>query len=83
MITAVPDTELEYVYLEEVRRIFGSDSPVGNLGMSSHGIRARYSGFEALTITPFALLLDYNANSQSGLDTAVITPRNESNVCSF
>ncbi len=68
-ITAVPDTELEYVYLEEVRRIFGSDSTVGNLGMSSHGIRARYSGFEALTITPFALLLDYNANSQSGLDT--------------
>ncbi len=70
VLTVVPDTELEYAYLDEVRRIFGSDSTVGNLGMSSHGIRARYSGFEALTITPFALLLDYNANSQSGLDTA-------------
>jgi hypothetical protein len=65
-VTALPDTELEYLYLDEVRRIFGSDSAVGHLGMSSHGMRARYGGFEALTITPFALLLDYDAGSQSG-----------------
>lgn len=69
VVTAIPDTELEYVYLEEVRRIFGRDSPVGNLGLDSHGIRARYSGFAPLGITPFALLLDYDAASQAGLDS--------------
>ena len=69
LITAVPDTEFEYVYLEEARRIFGSDSRVGRLGLSSHGIRAQYRGFEPLAVTPFALLLDFDSNGQSGLDS--------------
>jgi hypothetical protein len=61
VITALPDTALEYVYFEEVQRIFGTDSPIGDLGLDGHGIRVQYSGFEPLTITPFALLLDYDA----------------------
>jgi hypothetical protein len=69
LVTAIPDTALEYVYLEEVHRIFGDGSPVGDLGLDSHGIRAQYSGFEPLTITPFVLLLDYDAGSQAGLDS--------------
>jgi hypothetical protein len=69
IVTALPDTALEYVYLEEVRRIFGTDSPVGEFGLNSHGIRAQYSGFEPVTITPFALLLDYDPSSQAGLDS--------------
>jgi hypothetical protein len=68
-VTAIPDTTLEYVYLEEVRRIFGTDSPVGDFNMSSHGFRAQYRGFEPVTITPFGLLLDYDSSSQAGLDS--------------
>lgn len=68
-VTAIPDATLEYVYLEEVRRIFGDDSPVGHLGLQTHGVRAQYNGFAPVTITPFALLLDYNADSQAGLDS--------------
>ena len=69
VVTAIPDTALEYVYLDEVHRIFGTDSPAGDLEMSGHGLRLQYSGFEPLTITPFALLLDYDAASQAGLDS--------------
>ena len=68
-VTAIPNTALEYVYLEEVHRIFGGDSPVGDLDLNGHGFRAQYSGFEPLTITPFVLLLDYDAGSQANLDS--------------
>lgn len=68
-VSAIPNTELEYVYLDEVRRIFGTDSPQGDFGLSSHGIRGQFTGFDAVTITPFALLLDYDPSSQAGLDS--------------
>jgi hypothetical protein len=68
-VTAIPDTTLEYVYLEEVHRVFGTDSPVGDFNLNSHGFRAQYHGFEPVTITPFALLLDYDSSSQDGLDS--------------
>ena len=54
-----PELELEYDYLEEVHRIFGTDSDVGELEMSSHGARIHYRPFAELTVTPFALLLDF------------------------
>lgn len=69
VVTALPDTALEYVYFEEVHRIFGTDSPVGDLGLEGHGIRLQYSGFEPVTITPFALLLDYDAPTPPASDT--------------
>lgn len=69
VVSAIPDTAVEYVYLQEVHRIFGTDSPVGNLTLNSHGLRVSYSGLDALTITPFALLLDYDATSQAGQDS--------------
>lgn len=68
-VTAIPKTELEYVYLDEVHRIFGTDSPNGDFGMESHGIRAQFQPFDALTLTPFALLLDYDSGTQAGLDS--------------
>ena len=68
-VTAIPDLVLEYAYLDEVHRIFGTDSPVGDLGLDAHGFRAKYTGLDFLSITPFALLLDYNAGSQAGLDS--------------
>lgn len=69
VISGIPDTALEYVYLAQANRIFGTDSTAGELDLDSHGIRVAYSGFEALAITPFALLLDYEATSQAGLDS--------------
>jgi hypothetical protein len=69
IVKAIPDTELEYVYLKEARRIFGTDSDVGDPGLDSHGMRVSYSGLKPLTITPFALLLDYDSKSQAGLDS--------------
>ncbi len=69
VVTAIPDTALEYAYLEEVHRIYGTDSPIGDLELNVYGLRLQYSGFEPLTITPLALLLDYDAASQAGLDS--------------
>jgi len=68
-VLAIDDVALEYDYLEEVHRIFGSDSPVGSLGLHTQGFRGQYTGFEIATITPFVLLLDYDAASQAGLDS--------------
>ena len=62
---ALPDTELEYAYFEEVHRIFGTDSTVGELKMNTHAIRAKYTGFSVATVVPFALLLDYDRLDQA------------------
>jgi len=70
IVTAVPDTEIEYVYLNEVQRIFGTDSAVGELDLDGHGVRLLYSGIPGVTIVPFALLLDYQSPAQAGLDLA-------------
>ena len=64
--TALPDSTIEYVYLKQVNRIFGTDSDVGELDMNSHGVRGQFRGIEGLTITPFALVLDYDRLSQAG-----------------
>ena len=69
-VTAIADTVLEYTYLNEVQRIFGTDSDVGELGLDGHGLRAQYTGIEGVKITPFALWLDYDDASQAGLDSA-------------
>ncbi len=52
-----------------VQSLGGGDSSTGHLGLKGHGIRAQYSGFGPVTITPFALLLDYNSEGQAGLDS--------------
>ena len=70
--TYLPDTDIGYTYLEEAHRIFGRDSAVGRLEMSSHAIRVQYSGLDLLTVTPFALLLDYDLASQDGNSSATL-----------
>lgn len=63
---AVPDTELEYTFLEEVHRIFGRRNAAGRLRSDSHGFRLKYTGLKFAAITPFALLLDYDLGTQAG-----------------
>lgn len=62
--TALDNFEFEYLYIEEVHRIFGEESGVGRFEMNSHALRAQYSGLDFVTITPFALLLDYDRRTQ-------------------
>ena len=70
VLTALPDTEIDYSYLAEVHRIFGSRSFAGTMGMSSHGIRARYDGLGFVAVVPFALLLDYDRSDQAANSSA-------------
>ncbi|HSA81281.1 MAG TPA: hypothetical protein VLE23_10695, partial [Geminicoccaceae bacterium] len=65
----IPQIELEYVYFDEVRRIFGDDSDVGSFDMNAHGIRSRLSGVPFVNLKPFALLLDFE-NDAPGLSSA-------------
>jgi hypothetical protein len=55
----IPQTELEYFYFDQVNRVFGEDSDVGSFDMNSHGIHAHLSALPYVTLSPFALLLDF------------------------
>ncbi len=66
---SVPDTELEYVFMTKVHRIFGDVSEAGNHNMSSHLMHAAYKGFDLATITARILLLDYERTEQFGLSS--------------
>lgn len=68
--TLVPYTEIDYSYLEEVHRIFGSDSPTGDLDLDTHAIRLKYTGLRFATVIPFALLLDYDRGDQAANSSA-------------
>ena len=70
--TVLPDTDIGYTYLEEVHRIFGRDSAVGRLEMNSHAVRVQYTGLDFVTVTPFALLLDYDLASQDRNSSATL-----------
>jgi len=57
---SLPDTALEYIYINKVHTIFGADSNNGFEQMNSHLAHAAYSGFDIGTITGYALMLDYD-----------------------
>jgi len=62
--------EVEYVYLDQVNRVFGTDSAAGRLGLRSHGLRAQHRDIAGHVVTPFALLLDYTSQARTGDDRA-------------
>ncbi len=66
---SLPDTELEYVFIDKVNRIFGDVSDAGNFDTSSHHLRAAYKGFDFGTIIAYAHLLDFDRRAQFGLST--------------
>ncbi|MDP6816137.1 MAG: hypothetical protein QF582_23195 [Alphaproteobacteria bacterium] len=68
--TLLPDSTLEYLYMEKVHRIFGRDSAAGRLDLAGHGLRAQYRGFDGWRLTPFALLLDYDRAAVAANSTA-------------
>jgi len=56
--TSLPDTTAVYGYVWNVNRIFGDRSDVGNFGTSTHLLNASYGGFDLVTPTAFAYLID-------------------------
>ncbi|MEX2450356.1 MAG: alginate export family protein [Rhodospirillales bacterium] len=67
--TGLPKTELSYVYLWKVNRVFSDESVNGNFRMNSHLLNASYDGFGLGKLTAYAYLLDFNRASQSGNST--------------
>jgi hypothetical protein len=67
---ALRNAEIEYAYLDEVHRVLGTDSPVGELGMNTHAIRAKFTGLGFVSVTPFALFLDYDRDDQAANSSA-------------
>jgi hypothetical protein len=67
---ALPGIEIEYAYLQEVHRIFGTDSPVGRLKMDSHAMRAKFGILGWADVVPFALLLDFDRPDQAANSSA-------------
>ena len=59
---SLPDTTLQYVYVFEVQRIFGDDSPVGEFGSDSHLLHAEYEGFRSGRLSAYAYRLDLEAD---------------------
>ena len=56
--TSVPDLKLMYGFIWNVNRIFGDDSPVGDLDTETHLVNVKYTGIPAAAITAYAYLLD-------------------------
>ncbi len=56
--TFIPDTTLVYGYVDQINRIFGTDSAVGRLDTNTHLINAKYTGIENIEIGTYAYLLD-------------------------
>jgi hypothetical protein len=57
--TALPHMTLNYAYIDQVNRIFGKDSPKGEVDMRSHLLNASYSGLGFGTLTGYGYFLEY------------------------
>ena len=63
---SLPDTTLDYIYVNKVHRIFGNESRQGNHGMQSHLFHGEYKGFELGALTGYAYILDYENGVVAG-----------------
>ncbi len=57
---SLKDIGATYIFIDNVNRIFGSDSPMGDHEMTSHIFNVSYSGWSPAKITGYAYLLDYD-----------------------
>ncbi|CAM2839542.1 alginate export family protein [Rariglobus hedericola] len=70
-------TTLTYAYLERINRIFDDSGAQPDWDSNSHVFNASYAGFPIGTLTAYAYLLDFDADSAPAVKTAV---RNNSNA---
>jgi hypothetical protein len=69
--TGIRNAKLTYIYIDDVRRVFGRNSPVGRFASDSHVFNASYQLIPALKLTGYGLLLDLQ--NQNGTATTVST----------
>jgi hypothetical protein len=69
--TGIDRAKLTYVYIDDVRRVFGRNSPVGRFASNSHVFNASYQPFTPLKLNGYALLLDLQ--NKNGTATTVST----------
>ena len=56
--TSIEDLEFFYGYMWNVNRIFGDDSPVGDIDSTNHLFHLNYGGFENSNVSLYSYLLD-------------------------
>lgn len=71
---SLPDTVADYVFIQNVNRVFGPHAPAGpndgDFPMRSNVVHVAYTRFKPVTITGYAYLLDFLRQRDSGLSTA-------------
>lgn len=69
--TMVEDLSVEYAYLDNVHRIFGSDAPydVRKWESDSHVVNVGYTGLKGHTLKAYAYLLDFENAAANSSDT--------------
>jgi len=60
--TSVDGLTLQYAYINQVNRIFGSDATgfAGDIGTSLHALNASYTGVEGFTLGAYVYLMDFD-----------------------
>jgi hypothetical protein len=69
--TGIDKAKLTYIYIDDVRRVFGRNSPVGRFASDSHVFNASYQLIAPLKLTGYAYLLDLQ--NKNGTATTVST----------
>lgn len=72
--TGIDNLKITYGYMTAVQRVFGDDSPVGEFNMSNHILNAGYSA-DALKLSAYAYLLEYDEPAQSALSQQTVGAR--------
>lgn len=66
---SLPDTTLFFAHIDNVNRIFGEDSPIGDHENDTYLFNAKYAGLEAGTLTGYAYLIDNEDAATYSTDT--------------
>ena len=56
--SSLSDTTFSYAYIDQVNRIFGKDSPIGETNMRSHLLNASYGGLPIGQLTAYGYFLE-------------------------
>lgn len=67
--TAIADTTVTYIFVDDVQRIFGKEHPLGDLEMSSHLVNLSYDGLAIGKLTAYGYFLDMQDTAVVGLSS--------------
>ena len=66
---AIPNTDLSYAYVGQVRRIFGQSSAAGSNNVESHLLNAKVSINDRWSVTPYVYLIDNDEAAAASTST--------------